>query len=87
MSLTKWPTKAYIDMITADKIEQYGKLTTEQLVTMIRQHYPQDSFLSSKFLGITNGQEFCYSVTYTDPDYEQPQQTKVFVDVSGDADY
>jgi len=74
-------------MITPDKIEQYGKLTTEQLVSMIREHYPQDSFLSSKFLGITNGQEFCYSVTYTDPDYEQPQQTKVFVDVSGDADY
>ena len=74
-------------MITPDKIEQYGKLTTEQLVTMIRQHYPQDSFLSSKFLGITNGQEFCYSVTYTGLDYEQPVQTKVFVDVNGDADY
>ena len=74
-------------MITADKIQQYGNLSTEQLVGLIRQHYPRDSFLSSKFVGITNGQEFCYSVTYRNPDYEQPQQTKVFVDLDGLADY
>jgi len=74
-------------MITADKVRTYGNLTVEALTGMIKQTYPKDSFLTARFLGITNGHEFCYAVTYTDPEFEHPQEIKVFVDINGEADY
>ena len=37
------------------------------------------AFLSSRFLGITNGGQFCYSVTFDDGDGRGEQQGKVFV--------
>ena len=67
-------------MITADKIQQLINLTTQDLEQIIQRDYPEDRFLTSRFLGITNAGQFCYSVTYPDPNYEQPQQTKIFVD-------
>lgn len=74
-------------MITAERIQQQAYLSTTDLERLIQKNYPQDRFFSSKFLGITNGGQFCYSVTYPDPNYEQPQTTKVFVDSTGTADY
>lgn len=36
-------------------------------------------FTASKFLGITNGGEFCYSVVYRAPSFEGTDSTKVFL--------
>jgi hypothetical protein len=74
-------------MITADKIQKLAYLTTQDLEQLIQQNYPGDRFLTSKFLGITNGHQFCYGITYKDPHYDQPQQSKVFVDQDMTADY
>jgi hypothetical protein len=74
-------------MLTADKIQEYINLNTEQLTQLIRKSYPEDSFLSSKFLGITNGHQFCYSVEYYDTNLEEECQGKVFVGQDGTADY
>ena len=74
-------------MITAERIQQQAYLTTQQLEALIQKNYPEDRFFSSKFLGITNAGHFCYSVTYPDPNYDQAQTTKVFVDSTGTADY
>ena len=74
-------------MITADKIHKLAYLSTGDLQALIQKSYPKDRFLSSRFLGITNGHQFCYSVTYRDPDYAQAQQTKVFVSQDSTADY
>jgi hypothetical protein len=67
-------------MITAERIRQLSSLSAKTLEQLIRDSYPEDRIIGSEFLGITNGQQFCYSVTYPDPDYPEPQRTKVFVD-------
>jgi hypothetical protein len=36
-------------------------------------------FTSAKFLGISNGGEFCYNVVYRSPSFEGTDSTKVFV--------
>jgi len=36
-------------------------------------------FTAAKFLGITNGGEFCYSVVYRAPSFEGTDSTKVFL--------
>jgi hypothetical protein len=62
-------------MITAERIQKMGFLNTEDLQRLVGDR----QFTTSEFLGVTNGGEFCYSVTYEDPEYPQPQRTKVFV--------
>lgn len=69
-------------MITAYKIARLAHLPTEQLERAVRKNYPEDSFISSKFLGITNGGQFCYEVMYFDVDEEGNAYTKVFVDLN-----
>ena len=66
-------------MITAECIQKLAYLSTPELEQLIQKAYPKDRFISSQFLGISNGGQFCYSVSYKDPDWEQPQQSKVFV--------
>jgi hypothetical protein len=36
-------------------------------------------FTAAKFLGITNGGEFCFSVVYRAPSFEGTDSTKVFL--------
>jgi hypothetical protein len=36
-------------------------------------------FTAAKFLGMTNGGEFCYSVVYRAPSFEGTDSTKVFL--------
>jgi DNA-directed RNA polymerase delta subunit len=74
-------------VITADRIREYTNLSTEQLTEMIQKFYPRDRFQDSRFLGITNGHQFCYSVTYYDTNLEEDCQGKVFVSQDGTADY
>jgi hypothetical protein len=52
-------------MITADKL----KLLTNMPAVMLEMSLPakgRPQLKSAKFLGITNGHEFCYAVTDTD---------------------
>ncbi len=64
-------------MITANKITRAAYLNTQQLEQLIQESYRDDTFVSSHFLGITNGGEFAYQVTYIHDGAEA--QTKVFV--------
>ena len=65
-------------MIKADKLTLLSNMSAALLTTAIRQAgYKKDSFTKAKFLGLSNGNEFVYSVTYVEDgdDYT----TKVFV--------
>ena len=68
-------------MITADKITKLAYLSTIQLEAAIQKNYPQDRFTTSRFLGITNGGQFCYEVRYFDLIEGEDCFTKVFVDL------
>lgn len=70
-------------MITAYKINKLGSLGTAQLTQAIQRNgYPNDTFLDSKFLGITNGKQFAYEVLYFDTAEDQDCYTKIFVDLN-----
>ena len=54
-------------MITADTLKTLTTFTTHGLaMTLHHSGYTGCSFKTAKFLGITNGGQFCYSVTYHD---------------------
>ena len=72
-------------MITADKLRLLTNFPSGMLTELIRQAgYRDDKFQSAKFLGITNGGEFCYSATYIEDNEECT--TKVFVRYDPTAD-
>jgi hypothetical protein len=55
------------------------------LTTLIQQAgYKKDKFNTAKFLGITNGGQFCYSVTYVEDG--EDCNTKVFLNYDSVAD-
>jgi len=52
-------------MITADTLKTLTTFTAPALSKAIQDAgYKGDSFTSAKFLGITNGGQFCYYVVY-----------------------
>ena len=54
-------------MITADTLKTLTTFTTHGLAMALHHSgYTGASFKTAKFLGITNGGQFCYSVTYHD---------------------
>ncbi len=54
-------------MLTADKVQILTTMGATALkMTLASSGYSGQSFKSAKFLGITNGGEFCYQVTYFD---------------------
>ena len=67
-------------MITADKV----KLLTSQTPTglsLILKHNGRNgcSFKNAEFLGITNGGEFCYKVTFYNEEGDDGVEGKVFL--------
>ena len=59
-------------MITADTLKTLTTFTAPALTRAINDTgYKGDVFLSAEFLGLTNGGQFCYSVTYREHDAEQ----------------
>lgn len=60
-------------MITADKLNELTQLSRNRLSNILGTK--GCNFNSARFLGITNGGQFCYSVTYTDSE----EAGKVFV--------
>jgi len=68
-------------MITADKIRQLAYLDTVSLETALQKNYSKDKVKSSKFLGITNGGQFCYQIQYFDEYHGVDTLGKVFVEL------
>ncbi len=67
-------------MITAETLNALTTLSPTALKqALARSGYKDCSFESTKFLGITNGGQFCYRVTYHD-DEGEITSGKVFVD-------
>jgi hypothetical protein len=65
-------------MVTADKLKLLTNFPAFMLTTLIQQAgYKKDKFNTAKFLGLTNGGQFCYSVTYVEGGEEC--NTKVFL--------
>lgn len=72
-------------MITADKLALLTNLPAVMLTTAIQSAgYKKDKFQTAKFLGLSNGNEFVYSVTYIED--KEVQTTKVFVKYDPTAD-
>lgn len=70
-------------MITAYKIDRCMGLNTKGLQKAFeRNGYSMVSFKESRFLGITNGNQFCYEVLFYDEGgLEEDVFAKVFVDL------
>jgi hypothetical protein len=68
-------------MITSEQITKAGFLNTNQLEKLIQKNYPKDKFMATKFLGITNGKEFAYLITYLDELEGKVEAGKVFVSI------
>jgi surfactin synthase thioesterase subunit len=66
-------------MITAQELTRITTLTPGALTQMIREAgHKKDQFLAARFLGITNGGQFCYEVEYMH-EKDKVSRTKVFV--------
>lgn len=79
-------------MLAANLVWRCSCIDTITLESLLRKAYPKDSVLRSEFVGITNGNQFCYKIVYPDQDAKNGMAvTKVFVwqDSNGDlvADY
>jgi hypothetical protein len=68
-------------MITDYKIKKCMYLDTRALERAIQYTNPKDTIKESKFLGITNGKQFCYEILYFDQHLGEDCYTKVFVDL------
>lgn len=74
-------------MITAEKITRCSNLNSTQLEKLLRKNYPGDMVLTSKFTGITNAGEFCYTIQYKDEDSKTGLGLgKVFVNLDSTGD-
>ena len=67
-------------MIAADTLKTLTGFTTHGLAMALHHSgYTGAVFKTSKFLGMTNGGQFCYSVTYYDDSGQGETQDKVFL--------
>ncbi len=67
-------------MITEFKIKRCAYLNTLSLEeAFVRNGYKDTKFINNKFLGITNGGEFCYEVLWDNEGEEG--DSKVFIDL------
>lgn len=68
-------------MITVDTLRKCSWLDTVTLERILRKRYPNDHVITSEFVGISNGGEFCYKIGYQDIDLAGQGLTycKVFV--------
>jgi hypothetical protein len=65
-------------MILADKLKELISYSPEALTRIVQASgYKKDRVNEAKFLGMTNGGQFCYSVDYDD--FGTPSTVKLFV--------
>ena len=75
-------------MITADKLKVLTSYNASMLGSLLKSKGKFGDFDTVGFLGITNGSQFCYKVTYLDESYEKQVASKVFItcDSAGNID-
>lgn len=67
-------------MLTADKLKTLTSFGPSGLAQILdKSGYKMASFKDAKFIGITNGGQLCYSVTYHDESGEGEEVGKVFI--------
>ena len=72
-------------MITAETLATLTNFSAAALTRAIRDSgYIEDSFLTARFLGITNGGQFCYQAVF--PVKGGTDSTKVFLSYDHDED-
>lgn len=73
-------------MITVDTLRRCSFLNSLTLEALLRKSYPGDRVLTSEFLGISNGGQFCYKIGYQDPDLNGQGLTycKVYVRINSE---
>lgn len=65
-------------MITAEQLATLTNFSADALTRAIRDSgYTDDVFLTARFLGITNGGQYCYQVGYEED--RALEMTKVFL--------
>lgn len=65
-------------MITASKLAELTSYSPRALTRIVQASgYKKDKVNEAKFLGMTNGGQFCYKVDYDD--FGTPSTTKLFV--------
>jgi len=56
-------------MLTPEKLNTLVTLKPQDITSLLKENrYPHQDFASAKFLGVTNGWQFCYSVVTNDKD-------------------
>lgn len=66
-------------MITAEKLKTLTTFTHHALQMAVGKQAKGMEFTGAKFLGITNGGQFCYSVVFRSEDFEGTDSTKVYI--------
>ena len=67
-------------MITAEKLQTLITFTPQALARALAvSGYRGCEFQTARFLGLTNGGQFCYSVLFYDEELEQDAQGKVYL--------
>jgi len=67
-------------VITADTLKTLTTFTTHGLAMALHHSgYKDAQFKTAKFVGITNGGQFCYGVTFQDEESMGTGQGKVFL--------
>ena len=66
-------------MITADTLKTLTTFTAPALQRALGKQAKDYEFVGAKFLGMTNGRQFCYSVVFRHADFEGTDTTKVYI--------
>jgi hypothetical protein len=66
-------------MITAETLKTLTTFTAPALQRALGKKADGYDFVGAKFLGITNGGQFCYSVVFGSPDFQGTDSTKVYL--------
>ena len=66
-------------MITADTLKTLTTFTAPALQRALDKKVNDVQFVGAKFLGITTGGQFCYSVVYTADSFDGTDSTKVYL--------
>jgi hypothetical protein len=66
-------------MITAETLKTLTTFTAPALQRALGKKADGYDFVGAKFLGITNGGQFCYSVVFGSPDFKGTDSTKVYL--------
>lgn len=66
-------------MITAERLAVLTSYNSGALHKALGKAGADYDFIGCKFLGITNGGQFCYSVVFGSPDFKGTDSTKVYL--------